>query len=124
MLRALADIPQQSQNREFPIRKHDIPARVKLQKQPVLPVGERDLNDAISPNLADRSNPTSAEELAQAGDERRRRGGGGARESGQVRAETGVDDELFAALGFGELEEEDAGGEVVDVGEAEGDELG
>lgn len=41
-----------------------------------------------------------------------------------MRAETGVDDELFAVLGFGELEEEDAGGEVVDVGEAEGDELG
>jgi hypothetical protein len=39
-----------------------------------------------------------------------------------VRAETGVDDELFAALGFGEFEEEDAGGEVVDIGEAEGDE--
>ena len=41
-----------------------------------------------------------------------------------MRAETGVDDELFAALGFGEFEEENARGEVVDVGEAEGDELG
>jgi hypothetical protein len=41
-----------------------------------------------------------------------------------VRAETGVDDELLAALGFGEFEEEDAGGEVVDVGEAEGNEGG
>lgn len=41
-----------------------------------------------------------------------------------MRAETGVDDELLAALGFGEFEEEDAGGEVVDVGEAEGDEGG
>lgn len=39
-------------------------------------------------------------------------------------AEAGIDDELFAVLGFGELEEEDAGGEVVDIGEAEGDELG
>ena len=73
--------------------------------------------------MAHGGDPAGAEELAQAGDERRGRGGGGARESGQVRAETGVDDELFAALGFGELEEEDAGGEVVDVGEAEGDEL-
>lgn len=38
-------------------------------------------------------------------------------------AEAGVDDELLAALGLGELEQEDARGEVVDVGEAEGDEL-
>jgi hypothetical protein len=41
-----------------------------------------------------------------------------------VRAETGVDDELLAVLWFGEFEEEDSRGEVVDVGEAEGDELG
>lgn len=38
-------------------------------------------------------------------------------------AEAGVDDELLAALGFGEFEEKDARGEVVDVREAEGDEL-
>ena len=31
---------------------------------------------------------------------------------------------MFAALWFGEFEEEDAGGEVVDIGEAEGDEGG
>lgn len=34
-------------------------------------------------------------------------------------AETGVDEELFAVVGFGEFEHEDAGGEVVEVGEAE-----
>jgi hypothetical protein len=41
-----------------------------------------------------------------------------------VRAETGIDDELLAMLWFGEFEKEDSRGEVVDVGEAEGDELG
>jgi hypothetical protein len=41
-----------------------------------------------------------------------------------VGAETGVDHELLAVFRFGEFEEEDAGGEVVDIGEAEGDELG
>lgn len=41
-----------------------------------------------------------------------------------MRAETGVDHQLLAVFGFGEFEEEDARGEVVDVGEAEGDEGG
>ena len=39
-------------------------------------------------------------------------------------AEAGVDDELLAVLWFGELEEEDARGEVVDVCETQRDELG
>jgi len=41
-----------------------------------------------------------------------------------VGAEAGVDDELLAVLWFGELEEEDARGEVVDVCETQRDELG
>jgi len=124
MLRALTDVPQKPQNRELPIRKHDVAARIELQEQAVLPVRERDLDDPIGAHLAHGRDTAGSQELAQSGDERRRRGGGRARESGQVRAEAGVDDELFAALGFGELEEEDSGGEVVDIGEAEGDELG
>ena len=42
----------------------------------------------------------------------------------EVGAEAGVDDELLAVLWFGELEEEDARGEVVDVCETQRDELG
>jgi hypothetical protein len=41
-----------------------------------------------------------------------------------VCAEAGVDDELLAVLWFGEFEEEDARGEIVDVGETQGDEGG
>lgn len=39
-------------------------------------------------------------------------------------AETGVDDELLTVLWFGELEEEDSRGEIIDVCETERDELG
>jgi len=39
-------------------------------------------------------------------------------------SETRVDEELFAMVWFGELEEEDAGGEVVDVGQSQRDEAG
>lgn len=37
-------------------------------------------------------------------------------------AKAGLDDQLLAMIGFGELDEEDAGGEVVDIGYAERDE--
>lgn len=52
-------------------------------------------------------------------------GGSGSHELGEMTAETGIDDELVADLvGFLKFEEEDAGAEVVDVGEAEGGEGG
>lgn len=37
-----------------------------------------------------------------------------------MRTETGVDNELLLVIGFGELNEEDLGGQVVDVGDAQG----
>jgi hypothetical protein len=52
-------------------------------------------------------------------DEARRLAGGRTSKRGQVASEAGVDDELLLDIGLGELEEQDAGGELVDVGEAE-----
>lgn len=41
---------------------------------------------------------------------------------GEMTAETGIDYDLLLALGLCEFYEEDFGGEVVDVGDAEGEE--
>lgn len=39
-------------------------------------------------------------------------------------SETGFYDELLLDFGFGELEEEDSGGKVINVGNSEGDKTG
>ena len=50
----------------------------------------------------------------------RRGGGGGSDEVGQMATEARVDYQLFLAIGLSELDEQDLGGQVVDVGNAVG----
>jgi len=123
MLGSLGDIPQQAQNSALGVCENDIAAGVKLKEESILAVGKGDFNDTIGAYLADGCDSPGAKEFAQASDERRGRSGGCTRKSSEVGAETGVDDELLAVLWFGEFQEEDSRGEVVDVGETERDEL-
>lgn len=74
----------------------------------VLPLAELDVDDPVRPDLRDGRHASRLEGFTQALDEARRSGLGRARVLGEVASETGVDDELLAVVGFGELEEEDA----------------
>jgi len=108
MLSPLAHDSQQCNNIQSRIRKHHVTTSVELQKQPVQPVRELELNDPVCADLGDGCDAPRLEVFAQTGDKSRGRGGGGAGEGGEVAAEAAVDDELGAVVGFVEFEEEDA----------------
>ncbi len=118
----LGDIPQQRKNLEVGIGQDDVAAGEELEVQAVGAVAELELDDAVGADLGDLCDAAGLEELAQAGDELARGGGGGACEVGQVAAEARLDEDLLLAVGLCELEEEDLGVEVVDVGQAQRDE--
>mgnify|MGYP007026586870 CR=1 FL=1 len=124
VLGAFVDISEEGDDVEFVVGKDDVSAGVELEEQVVLAVGELNVDDAVGADLGDRRDSSGTEVLSQASDKGRGSSGRGSSKGCKVASETRVDNQLFALLGFGELEEEDAGGEVVDVGEAEGDELG
>lgn len=92
----------------FTVRENDVPPGEKFEKQVVKAIAEDDVDDSISPNLGNGGHPSRLEELAQATHEAGGRARGGARILGEMTSKTGVDNELFAMVRFGEFEEEDA----------------
>lgn len=67
-------------------------------------IAEGDVDDAVGADLLDGGDATGFEEFSQPRHERRGRGSRCSRVLGDMASETGVDDELFAMVGFGELE--------------------
>lgn len=82
-------------------------------------VAEGEFEDTVSSDLGDRRHPPCLQVFSKAADEARGRRGGGSREVGQVASEARFDDELLLVVGLGELEEEDLGGEVIDIGDTQ-----
>lgn len=91
----------------------------ELQEQTVLAIAELELEDSVGSHLRNGRQPPGLEIFAQPSDKggRRRRSGPG--EVGQVAAEAIVDQQLLLVIGFGEFEEQDLGGEVIDVRESQ-----
>lgn len=72
--------------------------------------------------MRDGGKTAGLEDLAQFLYEDGGRGGGGACKVCQMASEAGVYEELLLVVGLSELEEEDLGGQVVDVVQAQRDE--
>lgn len=87
----------------------------------ILSITEGQLNNPIRPNLPHARHPPRLQQLPQLPHEPRGVARRRARKVGQVAPEPGVYDELLLDVGLGELEEQDAGRELVDVGDAERD---
>lgn len=85
-----------------------------------MPIAELELQNAIGANLRHRCHPPRLQELSKPGDECGGRGGSSPAKLGQMGAKSGIDDKLLLIVGLCEFEEQDLGGEVVDVGDAEG----
>jgi hypothetical protein len=117
----LGNRPRKSDDLELGVREDEVAAREELEEQSVLAIAELELEDAIGADLGDAGQAPRLEELAEAGAESRGGGSRRAGEVGQVAAEARVDKELLLDIGLRELEQQDAGGEVVDVSESEGD---
>jgi hypothetical protein len=95
------------------------PYREELEKQSVLPIAELELENAIGADLRHRCHPPRLQVFSKSGDERGGRGGSSPTKLGQMSAESGVDDKLLLVVGLCEFEEQNLGGEVVDVRDAE-----
>ena len=94
--------------------------RKELQEESITTIAELKLQYPVSPNLRHRCQSPRLEELAQARNELRGGGGRSPDEVGQVASESGVNDHLLLVVGLSELDEQDLGGQVVDVRDAEG----